>query len=341
MRSHAMRTPVACLALSLLVLPLCARAGHAYVSNEDDRTVSVIDTTSETVVATIPVGKRPRGMRLSRDGSRLYVAVSGLPKCPPTTPDAECAKFVHDVAADGIAVVDTHARKVIRRLEAGSDPERFDMSRDDRRLYASNEDSGSASAIDVQTGAVVGSVSVGAEPEGVRVSPNGAWVAVTSETNNTVSLIDTRTLKVVHTFTVGKRPRDVVFTPDGRTAYVPGEFDASIYKITMPSGPVVKLLQLRREDRPASLLLDARRGRLYAATGRGGTVAVIGLKGPKLLGEVAVGPRPWGIALTPDGRRLYTANGPSNDVTVVDTRTLKVIKKIPVGHSPWGVVIGR
>jgi YVTN family beta-propeller protein len=77
-------------------------------------------------------------------------------------------------------------------------------------------------------------------------------------------------------------------------------------------------------------------------TGRGGTVAVIALTPqPKLIEEVPVGARPWGMALTADGRELYTANGPSNDVTIVDTSTLKVSKKIPVGRSPWGVVIGK
>jgi YVTN family beta-propeller protein len=59
----------------------------------------------------------------------------------------------------------------------------------------------------------------------------------------------------------------------------------------------------------------------------------------KLLQEIAVGARPWGIALSRDGRRLYTANGPSNDVTIVDTSSLSVLKKVPVGKGPWGVVL--
>jgi YVTN family beta-propeller protein len=61
--------------------------------------------------------------------------------------------------------------------------------------------------------------------------------------------------------------------------------------------------------------------------------------GPKLVTEIQVGTRPWGIALSHDGKRLYTANGSSNDVTVVDTTTLQVLKKIAVGKSPWGVVL--
>jgi PQQ-dependent catabolism-associated beta-propeller protein len=328
--------------LALLALAPAAQAAHAYVSNEDDHTVSVIDTARGEVVGTIAVGKRPRGMKLSRDGSRLYVAVSGLPKCPPSVSDEDCAKLERDLTADGIAVVDTASAKVLQVLKAGSDPEQFDLGREGRRLYVSNEDSATTTVVDIPTAKVVTRIPVGHEPEGVRVSPDGAWVLVTSETDNKVSIIDTHLLQLAHEVPVGHRPRDLAFTPDGRTAYVTGEFDASVYRIGLPSGEhVEKLLQLRKEDRPMSILLDSPRHRLYVGTGRGGTVAVIALDPPKLVEEIPVGTRPWGMALTADGRQLYTANGPSNDVTIVDTSTLKVLKKVPVGRSPWGVVIGR
>ncbi len=143
---------------------------------------------------------------------------------------------------------------------------------------------------------------------------------------------------------VGKRPRDAAFTPDSKTAYISGEFDSSIYRMRVPEGaPVERILQLGPTHRPMSVKLDTKRQRLYASTGRGGTIVVLDVSGskPKQIGEVKVGARPWGIALTGDGKFLYTANGPSNDVSVVDTATLKVIKKIPVGSSPWGVAVTR
>ena len=55
---------------------------------------------------------------------------------------------------------------------------------------------------------------------------------------------------------------------------------------------------------------------------------------------IAVGPRPWGIALAPGDSLLYTANGPSDDVSVVDVNAGKVLRRIPAGKSPWGVAIG-
>lgn len=322
-----------------------AATARAYVSNEDGQSVSVLNAESGASIATIDVGKRPRGLKLSRDGARLFVAVSGLPKCPPTVPDEECAKLERDLKADGIAVVDTSARKVIKVLAAGSDPEQFAMSNDGKRLYVANEDVGLLSVVDVAAGKVIERIKVGLEPEGVALTPNGRWVLVTNESDSSVSVIDTATLKVTKTVPVGKRPRDMAFATDGDTAYVSGEMDASLYSMSVTGNePVRQLLQLRPAARPMAVVLDSARNRLYLSTGRGGTVAIIDTReapqAVKLIKEVPVGKRPWGIALSADGRHLYTANGPSNDVSVVDTTTLTEVKRIPVGSSPWGIVLG-
>lgn len=345
------RWPVMWLGVCACIFELAVAAaadvagGRAYVSNEDGHTVSVLDLRSASNIATIEVGKRPRGLKLSRDGSRLFVAVSGLPKCPPSVPDEECAKLERDLTADGIAIVDTASRKVMKVLAAGSDPEQFAMSGDGRRLYVANEDAGLLSVVDVDAGKVVARIKVGLEPEGVGMAPNSRWLLVTNESDSSVSVIDTTTLTVARTVPVGKRPRDMAFTPDGDAAYISGELDASLYRMAVPAGePVRRVLQLREAAKPMAVVLDAPRNRLYVSTGRGGTVAVVDMKdAPRsvtLIKEVAVGARPWGIALSADGRFLYTANGPSNDVSVVDTTTLATIKRIPVGNSPWGIVLG-
>jgi YVTN family beta-propeller protein len=335
---------VAAFLLSLTSLSAQASAsGRAYVSNEDGETVTVLDTRDGSIIATVPVGKRPRGLKLSHDGSTLYVAVSGLPKCPPSVPDEECAKLKRDLQADGIAMIDTATLKLRGVLKSGSDPEQFDVSRDGKRLFVSNEDSGRVTVLDTASGAIITTIPTGHEPEGVRVSPNGKWVLVTSETDSTVSIIDGSTLQVLKTAKVGLRPRDMAFTPDSRTAYVSGEGDASLSRLPIPSGePVTQVLQLRQQARPMGVVFDAARKRIYMSTGRGGTIAVVQQegRGDELLKEIEVGARPWGIALSQDGRRLYTANGPSNDVTIVDTSSLSVLKKVAVGKGPWGVVLG-
>jgi YVTN family beta-propeller protein len=328
--------------LMLLGASLSAYAGRAYVSNEDDQSISVLDTDRAAVVATVNVGKRPRGLKLSPDDRLLYVAVSGLPKCGPTVPEDECAKKTHDFAADGIAEIDTATLKLVKVLKVGTDPEQFDVSPDGRRLFISNEDAATVSVVDIATGTSKATIPVGHEPEGARVTPDGRQVLVTSEVGNAVAIIDATSLKVVHTIAVGKRPRDAAFTPDSTIAYITGELDSTLYRAAITKAePATLFLQLRPETRPMGIVIDPPKNRLYVSTGRGGTVAVIAIDKAKLVAEIPVGARPWGIAMSPDGSRIYTANGPSNDVTIVDTAGLKVITKVPVGRSPWGIVLAR
>ena len=65
------------LALACLVAPASTLAQHAYITNEGSSTVSVIDTATNTVIATIPVGSHPQGVAVTPDGSRVYVANQG------------------------------------------------------------------------------------------------------------------------------------------------------------------------------------------------------------------------------------------------------------------------
>ena len=79
-------------------------------------------------------------------------------------------------------------------------------------------------------------------------------------------------------------------------------------------------------------------GKLYASTGRGGSVAVLDTASFNVVGNIKVGQRPWGIILSPDGKYLFAANGPSNDVSVIDAASRTVLKKIRVPGGPWGVL---
>ena len=136
----------------------------------------MIHTGLDSVVATIDVGTRPRGVVVSADGKQIYVALSGSPKCPPAMPDEECEKLQADKSKDGIAVVNAATRKVERILPGGSDPETFALSADGSKLYVSNEDAGLAAIVDIASGQVIDTVRVGKEPEGVQVQPDGQRV---------------------------------------------------------------------------------------------------------------------------------------------------------------------
>ena len=55
---------------------------RAYVTNLGSGTVSVIDTDTNTVIATITVGSGPAGVAVSPDGTRAYVTnLSSATRC--------------------------------------------------------------------------------------------------------------------------------------------------------------------------------------------------------------------------------------------------------------------
>ena len=93
---------------------------HVYVTNEIGGDLTVIDGGTNQVVSTIPLGKRPRGIKLSPDGTKLFVALSGSPMAPPGTDESKLPP--PDRTADGIGVVDIATRKVTTVLTSGTDP---------------------------------------------------------------------------------------------------------------------------------------------------------------------------------------------------------------------------
>jgi len=313
-----------------------------YVSNEDSRNLTVIDARNDSVIATIEVGTRPRGVKVSPDGQRVYVALTGSPKCPPTMSDEACEKLKTDRSQDGIAVVDAVTHKLVAVFPAGSDPETFDVSADGSRLFVSNEDAGSATIVDLGSGRTIATVKVGREPEGVTLSPDGKTFWVTGETDDDITGIDAASGRpVARIATQGKRPRAIGFLPDGSRAYVSNETSGTVSVIVPSSREVRRIIPLPDGARPMGIAVAPNGKRIYISTGRGGTIIVIDPATDSVIAAVHVGRRPWGIGLTRDGGKLYTANGPGNDVTAIEAKTMKVIRTISVGSAPWGIAVGR
>lgn len=315
-----------------------APAYRIYVTNERSGDLSIIDSATLEVIATVPLGKRPRGIHASPDGQTIYVALSGSPIAGPGVDESTLPPA--DKKADAIGVVDVRENKLVRLIPAGSDPEEFDLSKDGKLLYCSNEDVAQASILDIASGKVLATIPVGPEPEGVTTSPDGLHVFVTSEDAGTVAVIDTVAHKTIKTIPVGNRPRDVAFLPDGLTAYVTRENDGVISIVDVLKHQPIQTIELGTagEIKPMAVILSPDATKAYVSSGRGKRVFIIDTATSMVTGSVEVGERPWGIALSPDGKFLFSANGPSNDVSVVDLARQLVIKKIKAGTGPWGVI---
>jgi YVTN family beta-propeller protein len=278
-------------------------AFRIYVTNEVSGDLTVIDSATYTVIATGPLGKRPRGIHASPDRKTIYVALSGSPIAGPDVDESTLPP--PDKSADGIGVFDVAQNKVVRVIKGGSDPENFDVSKDGTQLFISNEDDEAVSVVDVASGTVVKSAKVGAQPEGVKVTPDGKLVYVTSEETGTISVLDPAAGKILKTFKVGHRPRSVAFMPDDTKAYINAENDGTVVLVDAVKQEMIKPISLGKPGviKPMAVLLSPDSTKLYVSTGRGHQVFTIDTATNTVAGSVEVGPRPWGIALRRTARR--------------------------------------
>ena len=182
-----------------------------YVANEYDGTVSVINTTTNTVTSTVPVGFIPMGVAVTPDGTKVYVT---------------------NWNDSTVSVISTTNNTAYASVTVGSGPVDVAISPNNTRVYVVNCDSNNVSVIDTATNTVVGTVPVGTEPDGVAVSPNGqnVYVANTGDSNapaerGNVSVISTTNNTAYANVTVGFSPGGLAVTSDGSHVYVANRGD--------------------------------------------------------------------------------------------------------------------
>jgi YVTN family beta-propeller protein len=164
-------------------LVLSADARTLYCANVYDNNISVIDTGTGTVRATIThesiIG--PFTIALTPDGRFLYVANYGNPLYPARTDNNTVTVF--DTATNTVA-------KVITVGSAGSSPSGIAFTPNGKYAYVTNyEDAGTVSVVDVAAGAMVQTLNVGKLPSQVAIDPAGTYAYVTNFGDNTVSVI--------------------------------------------------------------------------------------------------------------------------------------------------------
>ena len=220
----------AALAILLAACPLWAAT--AYVSNEGSGTVSIIDTTTDSVIATPRSARNPAASpsRGTAPGS-IYPTRQPMRWLSSTPPNASCgdgpvgrlSRSHLSVARRQVAVRRHRGErpgrprrpatlKVARRIAMkGKNPEHAVWSPDGKWLYVSAEEADSVDIVDVAKGDVVKSVKVGNRPRGIGFLPDGSRAYVAAENADTVNVFDTATHEVIARIKAGepleRRPR--------------------------------------------------------------------------------------------------------------------------------------
>lgn len=309
--------------LSLLA-PLAAPAETLFVSNEKDNTLSVVDVASLGLIATIPVGRRPRGLVASPDGKLLYLCASD---------------------SNMIQVIDAATGKALHNLPSGEDPEQFALSPDGKRLFVANEASSLTTIIDTEKRAEIAQVDVGAEPEGMAVSPDGRLVVTTSESASMAHWIDANSFQLIDSTPTPQRPRYAIFDKAGARLWVSSEVGGAVTVFDVATRALVKTIHFaipgvpRDQIAPVGVRLTSDGRYAFVALGPASHVAVIDAKTFDVVKYVVTGRRVWQLALSGDEKLLFTTNGVSGDVTAIDVEKLAAVKSLKVGRYPWGAAV--
>ncbi|WP_292387683.1 PKD domain-containing protein [Methanosarcina sp. UBA5] len=313
---------------------------YAYITNMNSKDVSIIDTDTNTVKATVNVGDSPYGVAVNPAGTKVYVTQLNIGSYENAFPESIVQKPAlikktkeYMATSEGtVSVIDTATNTVTATVTVGSSPYGVAVNPDGTKVYVANLGSSTVSVIDTATNTVTATVNVGNYPWGIAVTLDGTKVYVANLGSNTVSIIDTATNTVTATVPVGSVPSGVAVTPDGKKVYVTNEYDVSV--IDTKTNTVTATVPVGSS--PIEAAVNPAGTKVYVTNSGDNTVSVIDTATDTVTTTVPIGSisMPNGVSVTPDGTKVYVANYGDNTVSVIDAATNTVTTTVPVGSNP-------
>jgi len=293
------------------------------VANNGNNTVSVIDASTNSVIATIAVGVGAKGVSVN-----------------PVTRLA----YVTNVSDNTVSVIDIVTNTVVNTIALPTaSPTGVAVDTANNKVFISNNYTNDG--VDVINAAAGNSVSTvlfgGAYALGVAVNPN---------INRTYSndwgdlyVIDTVTNSLVGgPLAVGgdTSPFGIAVNPLTNRVYLTWfTSTGTVYVIDGVSNSLITTVAVGMD--PTGVGIHSTANKAYVANSGTNNVSVIDLVGNTVIATINVGTTPEGLAVDPGANRAYVANSGSGTISVIDTTTDTVIATITVGTSPMGVAVSR
>ena len=262
----------------------------AYVSLYAEGSLQIVDLSTMTRVASIPVGNGPNGIEISADDRKVYVAVAGA-----------------------ISVVDTTSRRLERTITLPNTPYDLVLSPDANFVYASLVLEDRVVRIDLATNSST-FVKLPDDPRLMSISPDGTRVFVAHEAADQISRIDTATMTAT-SIAAGDTPRGIDMSPDGSTLYVVNQGDETLSLIDTSS---LARRSIAVGDGAYDVTLDANGRRAYVNNYWNDDVSVIDTSSSTVIGTISLGngSEPWNIETVCRPPTPFTRPGAITDLFV-------------------------
>ena len=350
MKLHRAPLPSVVLLVALAAGP--AFGQYAYITNSQSDDISVVDTATDTVIATITGFQGPQAIEVHPDGSRIYVANNGL-----------------NGEGHTISVVDTATHTIVSTIDLGvyGGPEGMAIYPDGSRLYVATGGihqlppdgiDDQVVVIDLQTETLQTVIPVGDHPWDVGVSPDGSKVWVPNAHSETLMVIDPDTETVTDTILLGDGGNNfgadhhtavVEISPDSSEAWVAHMHEDILSVLDTSTLAVKQTLDLRDPDCPPrppdggkaqkcehtmGMAFHPDGSKIYVGRFFQHEMSVFDTSTHAELVRIPVNKGPKALGLHPDGTRLYFGNQFDNMATVLETATDTVTTTFAVGTTP-------
>ena len=169
---------------------------YVLVSNWCSYDLKVISVASQKVVKTIKIGRYPRGIAVSNDSKKAYVAEMG-------------GNRIHVINLDDFSV---------SYIPIGSNPRAIVLSPDNSMMYVTMNLSGKVASWDLVNNKAGKTVKTGKAARSLAVSSDGSALFVVNFVSDTISKVRTSDMKVIQNIKVCNEPIGITYdSPTSRT----------------------------------------------------------------------------------------------------------------------------
>ncbi|WP_158502470.1 mersacidin/lichenicidin family type 2 lantibiotic [Vitiosangium sp. GDMCC 1.1324] len=310
------------------MLAITPAGDRIYTANGRNDTVSVIDTSSNTILTTIPVSRAPVRLTVTPDGKRVYVACFD---------------------SSTVDVIDVATNTATGSIKLRSRPNCLAATPDNRFVYAALPFLGHVHEIDTVTNTVTAEVDLKAASrvDGIEAIAFGAPLASDHQVEALVALSGADRLWMsgpfgAGTLPVGTAPICVALAPDCRRAYVANHDSGDVSVIDLLTRTVLRTIPVGTGagPRPVGIAVSPDSTTVYVANSGQDSLTVIDTRTFSTQ-DFAVGDTPVGVAVAADGEFVYVTNFFSGTVSVYDSTKKRVTGSIPVENLPFGVATDR
>jgi gliding motility-associated-like protein len=164
--------------------------GYAYIANSGSDNVSVINTLTHTVVATVPIANQPWATAISPDGKHAYVVSTNNDRGRSAT--------------GTLSVIDAITNTITATIDLGRNALAVVVSPDGTKAYVTNRTSNTISVIDLVTNSLISDIQI-PSPLGLAISPDGGKLYITADglVQGTLYVLNTSNNQQIATVPIG------------------------------------------------------------------------------------------------------------------------------------------